>query len=61
MYQDVTYDEMECVRAAREAGWTPDVYIGGIADVVRFTIEERQRDGAFHRCMIAKGYQPSGS
>jgi outer membrane lipoprotein SlyB len=61
MFQDVTYDEMECVRAAREAGWTPDVIIGGVADVARFTIEERQRDGAFHRCMIAKGYQPSGS
>jgi len=61
MIQDVTYDEMECVRAAREAGWTPDLIVGGIADAVRFSIEERQRDSAFHRCMIAKGYQPSGS
>lgn len=59
MFQDVTYDEMECVRSASEAGWTPDVIVGGVADVARFTVEERQRGGAFHRCMMAKGYQPA--
>jgi hypothetical protein len=61
MFQDATYDEMECVRSAREAGWTPDLIVGGLADVVRFNIEEGQRSGAFRRCMVAKGYQASGS
>ena len=60
MIQDITYDEMECVRAAREAGSTPDVIVGGVADVARYFVEERQRKGAYHDCMLAKGYQPSG-
>jgi outer membrane lipoprotein SlyB len=61
MYQDVTYDEMECVRDAREAGWTPDLVVGGLADVGRYVVEERQRTGAYRRCMLSKGYQPSRS
>src|ERR671918_2781644 len=61
MIQDTTYDEMECVRAAREAGRTPDLVVGGLADTVRYGVEERQRSGAYGRCMLAKGYQPSGS
>jgi hypothetical protein len=61
MFQDITYDEMECVRAAREAGRTPDLIVGGLADVGRVVVEERQRRGEFHRCMLAKGYQPAGS
>ena len=61
MFQDVAYDEMECVRDAREAGWTPDLVVGGLADVARYVVEERQRTGAYHRCMLSKGYQPSGS
>jgi outer membrane lipoprotein SlyB len=61
MVQDVTYDEMECVRDAREAGRTPDLVVGGLADVARYVVEERQRTSAFSRCMLAKGYQPSGS
>ena len=59
--QDVTYDEMECVRGAREAGSTPDLIVGGVADVARYVVEERQRAGAYRECMVAKGYQPSGS
>jgi hypothetical protein len=61
MIQDVTYDEMECVRSAREAGQTPDLIVGGLVDVGRYFVEERQRTGAHHSCMQAKGYQPSGS
>jgi hypothetical protein len=59
--QDVTYDEMECVRGAREAGATPDLIVGGVADVGRYLVEERQRAGAYRSCMTARGYQPRGS
>ena len=55
----VTYDEMECVRSAREAGFTPDLIVGGLVDVGRYFVEERQRSSAYHRCMANKGYQPS--
>jgi hypothetical protein len=61
LVQDVTYDEMECVRGAREAGATPDLVVGGLADVGRYVVEEGQRTGAYRRCMLAKGYRPSGS
>jgi hypothetical protein len=54
-----TQDEMDCVRDAREAGWTPDLIVGGVVDVARVLIEEGQRSGAYKRCMVAKGYQPS--
>jgi outer membrane lipoprotein SlyB len=60
LIQDVTYDEIECVRAAREAGATPDLIVGGLVDLARYAVEERQRSGAYHRCMQARGYQPSG-
>ena len=59
LIQQTTLDEMDCVRAAREAGWTPDLILGGLIDVGRFTIEEAQRNGAYKRCMVAKGYQRS--
>jgi hypothetical protein len=61
MVQDVTYDEMECVRSAREAGNTPDLIVGGLVDVGRYFVEERQRTGTYHSCMQGKGYQASGS
>ncbi len=61
LFQDTTYDEMECVRAAREAGHTPNLIVGGLADVGRYFVEERQRSGEFHGCMHTRGYQPSGS
>jgi hypothetical protein len=59
LFQQTTQDEMECVRDAREAGWTPDLIVGGLVDVARFAIEERQRRGTYASCMIAKGYRPS--
>jgi hypothetical protein len=57
--QQTTQDEMECVREAREAGWTPDLIVGGVVDAVRIGIEESQRRSAYQRCMLARGYQPS--
>ena len=59
LIQQITQDEMECVRDAREAGWTPDLVLGGLVDVARVFIEETQRSGRYRRCMTAKGYQPS--
>jgi hypothetical protein len=59
MIQDATYDEMECVRGAREAGATPDLIVGGLVDVGRFFVEDRQRSSAYRSCMTAKGYRPS--
>ena len=59
MFQQTTADEMECVRGARGAGWTPDLIVGGLVDVARYGIEETQRRGSYRRCMTAKGYRPS--
>jgi hypothetical protein len=61
LVQEVTYDEMECVRAAREGGHTPDLFVGGLVDVGRYFVEENQRSGTYGRCMEARGYQPRGS
>ena len=59
MIQQTTQDEMDCVRDAREAGWTPDLIVGGLVDLGRYGIEEIQRRTSYRRCMTAKGYQPS--
>ncbi len=59
LVQEITYDEMECVRAAREGGHTPDLIVGGLVDVGRYFVEERQRSGTYHRCMETRGYRPS--
>jgi len=61
MLAETTYDEMECVRAARDAGHTPDLIVGGVVDVGRYTVEEYQRRDAYRGCMQTRGYQPSGS
>ena len=59
MIQQTTHDEMDCVRGAREAGRTPDLILGGLLDLGRFTIEETQRSSSYKSCMTAKGYQPA--
>ena len=59
LFQQVTEDEMNCVRDAREAGSTPDLILGGLVDLARYGIEETQRRGSYERCMTAKGYRPS--
>jgi hypothetical protein len=61
LIQTVTLDEMECVRIAREGGQTPELWVGGLVDVGRLLVEERQRAGAYQGCMLTKGYQPAGS
>jgi hypothetical protein len=59
MLPQTTQDEMDCVRDAREAGWTPDLIVGGLVDIARWTISDQRRLGSYRRCMVAKGYQPS--
>lgn len=61
LIQTVTLDQMECVRVAREAGSTPELWVGGLADVGRQLFEEGQRGGVYQSCMLTKGYQPAGS
>jgi hypothetical protein len=56
MVQQVTLDEIDCAREAREASQTPDLVIGGLADVGREFYEERTRFGAYERCMTDRGY-----
>ena len=59
MIQQTTQDEIDCVRDAREAGSTPDLIVGGLADVARVMIEESQRRDSYKRCMTARGYRPT--
>lgn len=58
MIQVVTLDQMDCVRIAREAGDTPEMWLGGLVDVGRQVVEERRRADAFQGCMRERGYQP---
>jgi hypothetical protein len=53
----LTADDVDCEREARDAGHTPDLIVGGVADAVRFAIEESQRDHSYERCMRARGYE----
>ena len=59
--QQTTLDEMECARTASRAYWTPDLIVGGLADVVRVKIENDQMVSSFNGCMRSKGYQPARS
>jgi len=55
--RQVTLDEIECVRVVSDAGRTPDLLIGGVVDVVRFTVRERVRSSTYDACMRTRGYQ----
>jgi len=59
--QDITLDEVDCARRSHDAADTPDLVVGGLADVVRLVIEDGQRRTAFRRCMVDRGYQSVGS
>jgi hypothetical protein len=59
--QQVTLDEMECARLASRSYWTPESFVGGLADVVRVKIEDAQMSSAFTRCMESKGYRAARS
>jgi hypothetical protein len=56
LVQQVTLDEIDCAREAREASYTPDLIVGGVLDVGRYFYEERQRFGTYESCMAARGY-----
>lgn len=56
-FQQVTQDERDCASKAGDAGWTPDLVVGGIVDAVRFGVAESTRSGVYDHCMTAKGYR----
>jgi hypothetical protein len=58
--RQVTTDEIECVRAVTDVGQTPELWIGGVADAVRFGIRERSRARGFADCMTSRGYGKTG-
>lgn len=59
--QQVTVDEMECARIASRSYWTPETFVGGVADAVRAKVDDAQMTSAFDQCMERKGYQPARS
>ena len=61
LLQDITLDEVDCARQADAAGDTPDLVLGGLLDVARLAVEDRQRRQAFGRCMADRGYVATGS
>ena len=61
MVQQTTLDEIDCAREAREAGYTPDLLVGGLVDVGRYFYEEHQRFGTYERCMTSRGYARTSS
>lgn len=56
--QQDTLEETECARAAFAAGWTPDLVLGGLLDVVRVVIQNGRQTGTYHDCMTKRGYRP---
>lgn len=55
--QQVTLDETECARTAYEAGWTPDLLLGGLLDVGRLAVEHRAQARTYRNCLKGKGYE----
>jgi hypothetical protein len=53
---EISQDDLECRRLARDIPGTPETYVGGVADLVRTVIEEGQRQGIYERCMTSRGY-----
>lgn len=56
----VTWDEINCVRDATDAGRTPDFIMGGLVDIGRYAVREVGRAASYGRCMTKKGYQAAG-
>jgi hypothetical protein len=56
----VTLDGLECAREANEAGRPPDLFVGGLVDIVRVVIEEGNRTNTFNGCMKDRGYSKTG-
>ena len=59
--QQVTQDEMECARVASRSYWTPETFVGGVADAVRAKVDDAQMTDAFAECMESRGYRPARS
>ncbi len=57
----VTWDEINCVRDATDAGQTPDLVVGGLVDIPRLVIREGGRKTAYDHCMTKKGYQAAAA
>lgn len=55
--QQVTLDVTECAREAYEAGWTPDLLLGGVLDVGRLVVERGAQAWTYRRCMRDRGYE----
>ena len=55
--QQITADDVECERVARDAGHTPDLIVGGVVDVVRLAVEAKQRERSYRGCMQSRGYE----
>jgi hypothetical protein len=56
----ITQDEMDCARRAVDARWSPETFVGGLADIAAVKVEDLQMSGSFNGCMAGKGYQPAG-
>ena len=59
--QQVTFDEMDCARAAQGTGRTPDLVLGGVFDVARLVIDHARERGTFERCMAGRGYRQAAA
>lgn len=56
----LTWDEIDCARDARDAGKTPDLIVGGLVDIARDVVREGGRAARYSRCMTDRGYRAAG-
>ena len=51
-------DDWDCRHEVDQtAPRTPDLFVGGLVDLGRIVVEERERDRTYARCMEARGYR----
>ena len=55
--QQVSRDEIECLRSVTDEGDTYDMLLGGVLDFGRYVRGEQLRTAAYERCMTQRGYQ----
>jgi len=55
--QQVSRDEIECLRSTSDEGDTYDMILGGLLDLGRYVRGEQLRTAAYERCMTQRGYQ----
>lgn len=56
-----TLDEIDCLRAASDAGETYDMVMGGLFDLGRYVVGERLRTQDYRRCMASRGYRSTAA